>query len=238
MHAAEVMTKDVITVGPKAEVKEIVDLMIKNRISAIPVVDDNQHVLGIVSEGDLMRRVENETDKRESWWLKSLFSGRSDADSYIKSHARRAEDLMTAKPFTVTEDMPLYKIAQTLEEHHIKRVPVVRDKKLVGIVSRSNLLQGFSVAAPDEEAAGTADDHTLREKVMRELNNNAGVSSNAINVVVCDGIVSLFGLVTDAKEQKAAKVAAESVSGVKEVKNYLNIGHAVLGGAGPFGTPY
>jgi CBS domain-containing protein len=144
MHAAEIMTRNVITATPKTEVREIVDLMIKNRISAVPVVDDGGRVIGMVSEGDLMRRVENNTERRDSWWLAALFSARNDADSYVKSHGRRAEDVMTREPITISEDTPLYKIAQTLEKNHIKRVPVVTNGKLVGIVSRSNLLQGFS----------------------------------------------------------------------------------------------
>ena len=173
MHAADIMTRTVITATPKTEVREIVDLMMQNRISAVPVVDDAGRVIGMVSEGDLMRRVENDTDRRDSWWLSALFSARNDVDAYVKSRGRRAEDIMTRDPITISEDTPLYKIAQTLEKKHIKRVPVVTGGKLVGIVSRSNLLQGFSTMQKDAAAA----ENTAG---VKEVHNNLGVSPTQI----------------------------------------------------------
>lgn len=223
MQATDVMTKDVITVSPEAEVREIVELLIRHRISALPVVTADQRVVGIVSEGDLMRRVENTTDKRDSWWLSALFSGSNDAEKYIKSHGRKAVDIMSRDPVTVTEDTPLYKIAQTLEKHHIKRVPVVKDGKLVGIVSRANLLQGFALAGKDDTAGGSNDDQTLRDAVMHDLTAKAGLAGGRINVVVSEGEVQLWGLVDTATEQKAASVAAEGIKGVKRVINNLGV---------------
>ncbi len=223
MKAADVMTKNVITVSPNTEVREIVELLMQNRISALPVVTSDQRVVGIVSEGDLMRRVENMTERRDSWWLSALFSGSNDAEKYIKSHGRKAEDIMSRDPVTVTEDTPLYKIAQTLEKRHIKRVPVVRDGKLVGIVSRANLLQGFAMAFQNDTAGGSDDDQTLRDRVLHELTAKAGLSDGRINVIVSEGEVQLWGLVETATEQKAAGVAAESVNGVRRVTNNLGV---------------
>jgi CBS-domain-containing membrane protein len=223
MQATDVMTRDVITVSPETEVREIVELLIQHRISALPVVTADQRVVGIVSEGDLMRRVENKTDKRDSWWLSALFSGSNDAERYIRSHGHKAADIMSRDPVTISDETPLYKIAQTLEKHHIKRVPVVKDGKLVGIVSRANLLQGFAVAYQDDTASGSDDDQTLREKVMQELTRKAGLSGGHINVVVAEGEVQLWGLVETATEQKAAGLAAESVKGVKRVVNNLGV---------------
>lgn len=227
MHAAEIMTRNVITATAKTEIKEIVDLMIKNRISAVPVVDGNDRVIGMVSEGDLMRRVENNTERRDSWWLKALFTARNDADAYVKSHGRRAEDVMTRDPISVSEDTPLYKIAQTLEKHHIKRVPVVTNGKLVGIISRSNLLHGFSTMQKD--SAGTADDRTIREKIVNEMSDRLGISGNTTNVVVSNGVVTLWGLVETEAEKKAAAIAAEGTTGVKEVHNNLGVAPTAIG---------
>jgi len=227
MHAADIMTRNVITVGPKTEVREIVDLMLKNHISAVPVLDDSGRVIGMVSEGDLMRRVENNTDRRDSWWLTALFSARNDVDAYIKSRGRRAEDIMTRDPITISEDTPLYKIAQTLEKKRIKRVPVVTDGKLVGIVSRSNLLQGFSMMQKD--AAAAADDKTIRNAIVKELEDKLGISGNNTNVVVVDGVVTLWGLVDSEAQRKAAGIAAESTSGVKEVHNSLGVSPTQVG---------
>lgn len=229
MQAAEIMTRDVIAVSPQTQVREIVELMMKNRISAVPVVDANQRVLGIVSEGDLMRRVENQTETRHSWWLKSLFSGENDAAVYIKSHGKKAEDIMSADPVTISEETPLHEIAQTLEKHHIKRMPVVRDGRLVGIVSRANLLQGFSVGYTEESVAGSSDDQVIRDKILKELTDNVKISGTTINVVVCDGIAHLWGMVESGTEKRAAQVAAESVPGVKTVKNELGISPPVIG---------
>lgn len=227
MHAAEIMTPNVITVTPQTEVREIVELMIKNRISALPVVDGENRVIGMVSEGDLMRRVENQTDRRDSWWLTALFSASNDADSYIKSRGRRAEDVMTRDVLTITEDTPLYKIAQLLEKNHIKRVPVVSNGKLVGIVSRSNLLQGFSTM--ETVASGSADDRSIRDKIVNEMNDRLGITGNTTNVVVVDGVVTLWGLVESDVERRAATVAAENTAGVKEVRNNLGVSPARVG---------
>lgn len=223
MQAADVMTKDVITVSPDTEVREIVELLIKHRISAVPVVNAERHVLGIVSEGDLMRRVENDTEKRDSWWLSALFSGANDAEKYIKSHGRKAADVMSSELVTIKEDTPLYKVAQTLEKHHIKRVPVVRDQQLVGIVSRANLLQGFAAVAAGVTESASETDQSLRDKVVHELLDKVGLTGGRINVIVSEGEVQIWGLVENATERKAAGVAAESIKGVKTVVNHLGV---------------
>lgn len=227
MHAAEIMTRNVITATPKTEVREIVDMMIKNRISAVPVVEGDR-VIGMVSEGDLMRRVENKTDRRDSWWLSALFSARNDVDAYVKSRGRRAEDVMTRDPICISEDTPLYKIAQTLEKNHIKRVPVVTGGKLVGIVSRSNLLQGFSTMQKDAPA-GVADDKAIRSAIVKEMDEKLDISENSTNVVVVDGVVTLWGLVHNEAQKKGAAIAAENTAGVKEVHNNLSVSPTQIG---------
>jgi CBS domain-containing protein len=217
MLAADVMTQNVITVSPDSEVREIASLLLEHGISAVPVVDDGGKVLGIVSEGDLMRRVENDTARHKSWWLK-LFAGHDAAD-YVKSHGRRALEIMTKDPITIAGDMPLHKISRLLEKHHIKRVPVVQEGKLVGIVSRSNLLRGFSVTAT--EASVTTDDREIREAILKEVDSNTGVLVDRLNVIVADGKVQLWGLVENQQEKMAVQVAAENTAGVKEVDNNL-----------------
>jgi CBS domain-containing protein len=223
MLASEVMTREVITIDPKTDVKEIVDLMIRHRISGLPVVDAQGRVLGIVSEGDLMRRVENDTERRDSWWLTALFAARDDSGSYIKSHARRAEDLMTRDPVTVGSDTPLFRIAQLLEKHHVKRVPVVDEGRLVGIISRSNLLQGFSATQTRAQASGSANDADIRHRIMDAMEERFDISGNMTNVVVQDGVVDLWGLVESDSQRKAAAILAEEVDGVKSVNNHLKI---------------
>lgn len=219
MQAVDVMTPNVISVDPGAEVQGIASLLVEHGISAVPVVDNDDQVLGIVSENDLMRRVESEGDKHKSWWLKWL-SGNNPVD-YVKSHGRKASEIMTPDPITIEEDEPLYSIAALLEKHGIKRVPVVREGKLVGIVSRADLLRGFSVTVADTPVL--ADDREIREAVIKEIEDNTGLVAYRVNVIVTDGEVQLWGLVTGQEEKLAAQVAAENIPGVKSVDNRLGI---------------
>ncbi|MCE9682741.1 CBS domain-containing protein [Halomonas alkalisoli] len=230
MQAVDVMTAKVITVPPDADVREIAQLLLDNNISALPVVDADQKVLGIVSEGDLMRRVENDTDRRKSWWLKSIFSGANNASEYIKSHGRKAHEIMTPNPVTVSEDESLRRIAKLLERHHIKRVPVVRDGRLVGIVSRANLLRGFSATTGEGEPPVTSDDREIRDAILKEVDERTGVWVDRINVIVTDGEVQLWGLVESQEEKMAVQVAAENMPGVKAVENNLGMIPRGVGG--------
>lgn len=221
MQAIDIMTPKVISVGPDAEVREIAQLLLEHRISAVPVVDDERHVLGIVSEGDLMRRVKSDEHQGRSWWL-SLFTGGKDPGEYVKSHGRKAREVMTPDPLTVEENTPLHTIARLLEKHHIKRVPVVREDKLVGIVSRANLLQGIANAAvaPTESPM---DDRKIRDAILKEVDQNTGVHTESISLIVDGGAVEIWGLVESAEQKKAVTVAAENIPGVTKVENNLGM---------------
>lgn len=222
MQAADVMTTKVVSVQPDALVPDVVELLLKHRISAVPVVDPDGRVLGIVSEGDLMRRVEGATEARHSWWLEILHSKHEKAAEYVKAHARRVTDIMSTNVITITEDTDLHDIARILEDNRIKRVPVIRDGIIVGIVSRANLLHG--VGATDMQIAdpSSADDRTIRKVLMKKLDDKIGVDTSLINVVVFDGAVSLWGIVDSQAEKKAAQIAAEETKGVRSVDNYLH----------------
>ncbi len=221
MQAIDIMTPKVVSVGPDTEVRDIAQLLLKHRISAVPVVDKDRQLVGIVSEGDLMRRVKDEGDHRDAWWL-SLFTGGKDAGDYVKSHGRKAHEVMTANPLSVAENTPLHTIARMLEKHHIKRVPVLRDGKLVGIVSRANLLQGIANAAVAPTQSPT-DDRQIREAILNEIENNTGVQVEGISVIVDGGAVEVWGLVESHEQKQAVSVAAENVPGVTKVENHLGM---------------
>jgi CBS domain-containing protein len=222
MRAMDVMTRDVITVGPNTGVSEIADLFLRRRISGVPVVDAEGRLLGIVSEGDLVRRVETDTDERRSWWLDLLTDRNAQAASYAKTRGKKAEDVMTVDVVTATEDTPLRAIAGLMERHRIKRVPIMRDRRLVGIVSRANLIQGL--ASRDVMATTVSrDDEAIRESVLRELKAQDWASLLTKNIVVTDGVVHLWGFVRSEEERRAIKVAAENTPGVKGVRDHLNI---------------
>lgn len=221
MQAKDIMTTTVISVLPETSVREIAGILLTHRISAVPVVDADNRAVGIVSEGDLMRRGENETVARRSWWLEALFSADDKAAAYVKSHGMIAGDVMTRGLVAVAEDTPVDEIAALLEKHHIKRAPVLRDGKLVGIVSRANLLQGLARRGSAERAPVSVDDRTIRESLMQTLFTDVGLRVGRINVLVEDGAVQLWGLVESRNEKKAAQLAAENTPGVKSVENNL-----------------
>jgi CBS-domain-containing membrane protein len=153
--------------------------------------------------------------------LEAVLSPEEKAAEYAKTHGLKASDVMTRTVLTVSEDMPLHEVAGLLERHHVKRAPVVRDERLVGIVSRANLLRGLATAEVPGAASASADDRTLRETLLHRLSEEAGIESGLINVIVKDGVVQLWGLVESGSEKKAARIAAETLPGVKAVEDYL-----------------
>ncbi len=220
MQAKDVMTTPVVTVKPETTISEIARLLLERGISAVPVVDENERLLGIVSEGDLMRRPESGTQRRPSWWLALFSDSREEAREYVKSHGLHARDVMTRDVITVGEDASLQQIAALLEKHRIKRVPVVRDGKVVGIVSRANLLQALVAQPPEKEIS--ADDRTLREAVLKAV-HSVGAGTVFVNAVVSEGVVHLWGVAASGEVKDAIRVAAERVPGVKEVKDEIKV---------------
>ena len=220
MQAKDVMTSPVVTVGPDASVTDIARLLLERHISATPVVDESGALLGVVSEGDLMRRPEAGTERRPSWWLTLLSEPQDEAREYLKSHGLRASDVMTRKVLTVEEETSLQDIAALLEKHRIKRVPVMGAGKVVGIVSRANLLQ--ALVAQSKSPAPQADDRALREAVLAAL-KATGARTLYINVVVSEGVVHLWGMAQSEEEKNAMGVAAESVAGRRQVRERITL---------------
>jgi CBS-domain-containing membrane protein len=220
MHAKEVMTRDVVTVGPDTPVREIAERLLAHRISAVPVVDGAGKLLGIVSEGDLMRRPESGTERRGSWWLGLFDSSEDRLREFAKSRGQRARDVMTREVVSVGERTPLDKVAALLEKRRIKRVPVVRGGKLVGIVSRANLLRGL--VAEKRTARPSPSDPALRKKVLAAI-RTSGARSEFIDVVVSGGVVHLWGGVYSQEDRAAIRAAAESTPGVKGLEDNLGI---------------
>lgn len=221
MQAADVMTPEVVTVTPDTSVNDIARIFLSRHVSAVPVVDSAGLLQGIVSEGDLMRRSENETARRTSWWLHMFTSPAERAQEFVSTHGHHARDVMTPKVITITEDTQLSDIAQLLERHRIKRVPVVRDGRLVGIVSRANLLHGLVALAPPHEVQ--SDDRQIRETLTETLVQDLPSVGNFVSYVVRDGIVQLWGGVLTESEKTAVRVAAEDVPGVRGVEDNVTI---------------
>lgn len=222
MKAADIMTREVVTVTPDTNVAEIARLMLERGISAVPVVENGAPV-GIVSEGDLMRRVETGTEPHLSRWLELFLSRDSVAADYVRTHGRSARDVMTSEVISVGEATTVAEIAELLESRAIKRVPVLaEDGRLVGIVSRANLLQCLaSRAAPPSSV--TVDDQRIRDALLDELGSQDWAGSpDPGNVIVEDGVVHLWGLVRSPEVRKAMVVAATNVPGVKAVEDHMD----------------
>jgi CBS domain-containing protein len=222
MKASDVMVSNVITVGPEASIVDVADLLLRNRISAVPVVGANGEILGIVSEGDLINRPESETERRNSWWLDALASKEILASEYIKSHSRKVGDVMTRDVITAPPDTSVAQVAAILEKNGIKRVPIVQNGKLVGIVSRANLLQGLA-SLKDKPPQARADDSAIREQLMAKLNNEHWARPALISVTVQDGNVELWGIVESPAEKKAVHILAEVTPGVRAVNDNLMV---------------
>jgi len=219
MRAKSVMTTEVVCADPETSVRAIAQTLLKRRISGVPVIDDGGRVIGIVSEGDLMRRPESETGRRRSWWLELIEGPEDRASQYLKSHGLTARDVMTREPITVTEDTPLEEIAILLERKAIKRVPVLRDGKLVGIVTRADLLHGL-VARAGQAVEPARPAPPTREAVIAAI-RDADLSLHYVNVVVADDVVHLWGAVDSALERDAIALAAKRTPGVARVENHL-----------------
>lgn len=226
MLAKDVMTREVCTVGPDTNVVEIAKLLLSRRISGVPVVDPKGKLLGVVSEGDLMRRAETGTERRRSWWLELLTENRDLAHDYVKSHGLTAKDVMTPSVVTIGEDAELTEIASVLERNRIKRVPVMQGGKLVGIVSRSNLLQALATAGT-RPAKAPAGDRALREAILAKFKHQPWTPDLTVNVTVQDGKASIYGLVASEDERRALTVAAEEVAGVGKVDNQLTLASSI-----------
>jgi CBS domain-containing protein len=224
MRAADVMTSDVITATPDDLVQDVAKTLLKHRISGLPVVDKLGKLVGIVSEGDLMRRTETNTDAHRSWWLRLLTDQETLATDYVRSHARRISDIMTNQVVAAAPNTPLRDIASLMERNRIKRVPIVEGGQVVGIVSRANLLQAFASMYIAPSAGGAADDKTIRETVLQRLRSEGWNSPNSINVIVQKGTVELWGAVSSEAEHKAVRVVAETTPGVLSVKDNLMVG--------------
>ena len=217
MQAKDVMTTLVATIGHDATVRQAAKLMLKRGVSALPVLDQKGQLVGIISEGDLVRRAELGTDQARSWWLQ-LMSGEGAAADYVKTHSTRVRDVMTHPVISVTETTPLEKIALLFEKHRIKRVPVIRPGQAVGIVSRADLVRRLAIAPP-AKFSSLIDDRALKRKVLKRV-RESGVDATYVNLTVSDGALHLWGGVLSDAEREALRVAADGVPGLRKVEDH------------------
>src|SRR6202453_402767 len=219
MRAHQIMTRQVITVATGASIVDAANIMLDKHISGLPVVDKAGKLVGIVSQGDFIRRAEIGTERKHGRWLKYLVGAGREASDFVRERGRKVGEIMTPDPCTVTEDATLEDIVELMERNNVKRLPVVRGDQLVGIVTRSNLLQAVAELARDIPDP-TADDDHIRNHIVTSI-EKADWTPFGLSVLVRNGNVHLSGVITNEKSRQAAIVAAENISGVKQVHDHL-----------------
>jgi CBS domain-containing protein len=219
MRAHQIMTRPVITVTPETKIVDAANTMLQKHVSGLPVVDAAGKLVGVVSEGDFIRRSEIGTQRKRGRFLKFILGPGKAAIDFVHEHGSRISEIMTSEPLTITEDTPLPEIVELMEKNNIKRLPVMRGDKIVGIVSRSNLLQAVASIARDVPDP-TADDDHIRNRVIDAIEKNDWCPFG-LSVIVRDGIVHLSGVITEERSRQAAIVAAENVTGAVKVHDHL-----------------
>jgi CBS-domain-containing membrane protein len=228
MRARDVMTEEIVCISIKESVFDAAELLLGASVSAAPVVNDKGAVVGVVSEADLIRRAEIDTAAKKSWLARLLDSETSAAHDFVSAHARRVADVMTREVVTASEDATLRELVELMERHKIKRVPIVREGILVGVVSRSDLLRALLSREPDGPVLQPTD-KALRQAVMEAIEQRPWTSKWPINVFANNGVVHLWGFVDGEEVRTAHRVAAENVPGVRSVKNHLRAMPASVG---------
>jgi len=222
MKARDIMSTKVVTVSPSTSVRDIAALMVEKHVSGLPVLNDNGTLVGMVSEGDLLRRPEIGTQKHRRRWV-SFFTGvDSQAREFTKSHALRAGDVMTEQVIHVSEETPLGEVVGLMEKHNIKRLPVLSDGELVGIVSRADLLRALAARQADPMPPPAESDATIRAAMNDVLKNEEWAMSAMVNVIVSEGVVHLWGVIDSRDQRQALRVAAENIPGVTAVEEHLS----------------
>ncbi len=212
MQAKDIMSRDFTTISVDSSIRHAIDLMVTNRISGLPVVDDAGHVVGVLTEGDLMRRAE-------------LGGGRGadapstvDFEAYVRGNSWHVRDLMSADPISVRPDTPLARVAEIMASRGVKRLPVMDGDRLVGIVSRSDVLRSILNAPLDRIAIG---DEAMARAAQARLLGDLGIGSDRVSVSASLGTLTATGTVGSEAERKAIRVLLENIGGVIGYRDLL-----------------
>jgi CBS domain-containing protein len=219
MRAHQIMTRQVLTTRADASIAAAAQTMLEHHISGLPVVDEAGKLVGVVSQGDFIRRAEIGTQKQRSRWLKLLLGPGREATDFVHEHGRKVGEVMSSRLITVPEEATLEEVSEVMEKNDIKRVPVMRGDQMVGIVTRTNLVKAVLDLARDVPDP-TADDDHIRDRILAAIEKTSW-QPIGLSVIVRDGIVHLSGVITDERSRQATVVAAENVSGVRKVHDHL-----------------
>lgn len=220
MIVADVMTRHCITIAPDATVEEAVNLMLSRHISGLFVVDNAGDLAGVITEGDLLRRDELGTQRNRPWWLRLLASPARQAADFTRANGRHVRDVMTEDVISIAQDAPLEGVVAAMEANRIKRLPVTADGKVVGVVSRTDLLRALISRARTSEPLPT-DDRTIRAAIMNALEAQSWAPMTTLNVTVANAVADVWGTITNEEERRAIHVVVENTPGVKAVHDHM-----------------
>jgi len=220
MNVADVMTRHVISVSPDATVEAAARQMLERGISGLMVVDPKGELAGVVTEGDLLRRDEIGTVRHRPWWLRMLLSPGRQAADFTRAHGRRVRDVMTQDVVTVAADAALEEVVEAMERHRIKRVPVTENNRVIGVVSRADLLRALVVAERHDRPVAT-DDRSIRQAILDAMDKQSWTPLTTLNVTVADRVVDIWGTITNDEERRAICVVAENTPGVQQVNDHM-----------------
>lgn len=220
MKAKDVMTHCVISIAPEASILQAITRMISHEVSGMPVIDAGGRLVGMITEGDFLRRAETETAAPRRRWVEMLLGAGSEAEEYARSHGRMVCDVMSSSVITVQQDTPLEDVVGLMEENAIKRIPVVDGGRVVGIVSRSDLMTAVAERF-SETKASSASDHSIRGKIMTEMKQQTWAPLHSVKVIVRDGVVELQGVIYDERQRHGLHVLVQNIDGVKAVQDKL-----------------
>jgi CBS domain-containing protein len=220
MKASDVMIRRVVSVSPETSIVEAIGLMLDNHISGLPVIDQDGKLVGMLSEGDFLRRPETETERRRSAWLDALFGLSEAARDFIRSHGSRVREVMSAHPITVNEDTPLDQVVHLMETRRVKRLPVVRGGKVVGIVSRANLMLAVASIHRATRASLVADG-AIRDHILSAIREQSWAVGASIDVTVHNGVADLWGTISEMAQRDALRTLVAATPGVTAAADHL-----------------
>ncbi len=221
MQAADIMTRRLVSVRPEASIRDAIELMLKRRVSGLPVIDGHGQLVGMVTEADFLRRPETGTERRRPRWLIAILGPAEEARSYVHSHGVKVGEVMSKDIVSVSESTPLDRVVHLMEIHRIKRVPVLRGGKVVGIVSRANLLRALASLHREERRAANHN-AAIRERILAEIDRQSWSVGADLDLVVRSGIADVWGTIADPAQREALKVLVESTPGIKSVVDHTS----------------
>ncbi len=221
MKAKDVMTHCLVSVAPEAPIRDAIARMISHQVSGMPVVGADGKLVGIVTEGDFLRRAEMHTEAPRRRWIELLLGPGSEAAEYARSHGHTVRDVMSPNVVTVGKETPLSEVVRLMEEHAIKRIPVIDDDRVVGIVSRADLVSALAEFLAKPKKVGPTSDESIRQTILTEMKRQPWCPVQSVNIRVRKGFVDLTGTIFDAREGQALRVLVENVPGVKGIHDHL-----------------